>query len=140
MCVAHMLLALWSLFVLFPLYWVVITSFKDAAAVNLGPFYIPFLDFQPTLDAWRTQFNIEPNCDLPAIVRQLGLLFHNTFAFIVSPVVTLQPMEPQICKIYHAFTNSFVVSLSRRPSASPSAPWRPTRWPASSTSPSSATS
>jgi multiple sugar transport system permease protein len=108
---AHGLLGLWSLFVLFPLYWVVVTSFKNAVTVNLGPFYIPFLDFQPDLDAWRTQFNIEPNCDIAAIVRQLGLFFYNTFAFIVSPVVTLQPMEPQICKIYHAFTNSVVVSL-----------------------------
>ena len=38
-------LAIWSVFVLFPIYWVVITSFKDAAAVNHGPFYVPFLDF-----------------------------------------------------------------------------------------------
>ena len=55
--VAYALLAVWSVFVLFPIYWVIITSFKDAAAVNQGPFYVPFLDFQPTLDAWRSQFN-----------------------------------------------------------------------------------
>jgi multiple sugar transport system permease protein len=109
--VAHMLLVFWSLFVLFPIYWVIITSFKDATSVNLGPFYIPFVDFQPNLDAWRAQFNIEPNCDLPAIARQLGLIFYNIFVVIVSPVVTLQPMDPQICKIYHAFTNSIVVSI-----------------------------
>ena len=35
--VAYLLLAFWSVFVLFPIYWVVITSFKDAAAVNQGP-------------------------------------------------------------------------------------------------------
>jgi multiple sugar transport system permease protein len=110
--VAYLLLAIWSVFVLFPLYWVVITSFKDAAAVNQGPFYIPFVDFQPNLDAWRAQFNTDPFCDLPSILRQVGLLFHNTFAFIVSPVVAVQPMEPQICKIYLAFTNSIVVSIA----------------------------
>jgi multiple sugar transport system permease protein len=110
--VAYLLLAIWSVFVLFPLYWVVITSFKDAAAVNQGPFYIPFVDFQPNLDAWRAQFNTDPFCDLPSILRQVGLLFHNTFAFIVSPVVAIQPMEPQICKIYLAFTNSIVVSIA----------------------------
>lgn len=49
--VAHLLLVVWSLFVLFPIYWVIITSFKDAAAVNQGPFYVPFLDFEPTLNA-----------------------------------------------------------------------------------------
>lgn len=110
--VAYFLLAIWSIFVLFPLYWVVITSFKDAAAVNQGPYYIPFVDFQPNLNAWRAQFNTDPFCDLSSILRQVGLLFHNTFAFLVSPVVAIQPMEPQICKIYLAFTNSIVVSVA----------------------------
>ena len=110
--VAHVLLAIWSVFVLFPLYWVVITSFKDAAAVNQGPYYIPFVDFEPNLNAWRSQFNSDPFCDLPSVFRQVGLLVYNSFAFIVSPVVTLQPMEPQICKIFLAFTNSIVVSVA----------------------------
>ncbi len=110
--VAHVLLVIWSLFVLFPLYWVVITSFKDAASVNQGPFYIPFLDFEPTLNAWRAQFNADEFCDVSSVMRQVGLLVYNSFAFIVSPVVTLQPMEPQICKIFLAFSNSIVVSAA----------------------------
>ena len=110
--VAYLLLFVWSIFVLFPLYWVIITSFKDAAAVNQGPYYIPFVDFQPNLNAWRAQFNTDPFCDMPSILRQVGLLFHNSFAFLVSPVMTIQPMEPQICKIYLAFTNSIVVSVA----------------------------
>jgi len=109
--VAHFLLIVWSLFVLFPIYWVIITSFKNAVTVNLGPFYIPFLDFQPDLDAWRTQFNTEPNCNFLGIARQFGLFFYNTFAVIISPLAEIQPMDPQICKIYHAFTNSIVVSI-----------------------------
>lgn len=110
--VAHLLLVVWSLFVLFPIYWVIITSFKDAAAVNQGPFYVPFLDFEPTLNAWRAQFNSDPFCDLPSMIRQVGLLVYNSFVFVVSPVVTLQPMEPQICKIFLAFTNSVVVATA----------------------------
>ena len=110
--VANVLLAVWSLFVLFPIYWVIITSFKDAAAVNQGPFYVPFLDFEPTLNAWRAQFNADPFCDLPSMIRQVGLLVYNSFVFVVSPVVTLQPMEPQICKIFLAFTNSVVVATA----------------------------
>jgi multiple sugar transport system permease protein len=109
--VAYTLLIVWSIFVLFPIYWVIITSFKDAAAVNQGPFYIPFVDFQPTLDAWRKQFTTDPYCDASAVGRQIVLLFYNSFVFLVSPVVTLQPMEPQICKIFLAFTNSIVVSV-----------------------------
>lgn len=109
--VAHALVAIWSLFVLFPIYWVIITSFKNAAAVNQGPFYIPFVDFEPTLNAWRSQFNTDPFCDIPSVIRQLGLLVYNSFVFVVSPLVKLQPMEPQICKVVLAFTNSIVVSI-----------------------------
>ncbi|MEM8748869.1 MAG: carbohydrate ABC transporter permease [Pseudomonadota bacterium] len=109
---AYTFLGIWSLFVLFPIYWVIITSFKDAAAVNQGPFYIPFVDFQPNLDAWRAQFNTDAYCDLPSIARQLYLLAHNSFAYIVSPFVSITPMEPQICKIYLAFTNSVVISIA----------------------------
>ncbi len=109
--VAHFLLLIWSLFVLFPIYWVVITAFKDAAAVNLGPFYIPFVDFQPNLDAWRVQFN-DPSCSLSSMPRQFGLIAYNSFAFIVSPLATLQPMEPEACRVVLAFTNSIVISVA----------------------------
>jgi multiple sugar transport system permease protein len=43
----------WALLILFPLYWLVITSFKISNQVAEGPFYIPFVDFKPTLDAWK---------------------------------------------------------------------------------------
>lgn len=109
--VVYSFLAIWSLFVLFPIYWVIITSFKDAAAVNQGPSYIPFFDFKPTLDAWRINFTTDPFCDMTAIARQLYLLAHNSVVFLLSPIVSLPPMEPQICKIYLAFTNSVVISI-----------------------------
>ena len=109
--VAHFLLLIWSLFVLFPIYWVVITAFKDAAAVNLGPFYIPFVDFQPNLDAWRVQFN-DPSCSLSSMPRQFGLIAYNSFAFIVSPLANLQRMEPESCRVVLAFTNSIVISVA----------------------------
>jgi multiple sugar transport system permease protein len=54
--VAYALLAFWSLFVLFPLYWIVITSFKNAQLVGEGPYYLPFVDFWPVLDGWNYQF------------------------------------------------------------------------------------
>jgi multiple sugar transport system permease protein len=109
---AYCFLTFWSIFVIFPIYWVVITAFKDASTVNLGPFYVPFVDFQPTLDAWRTMINADPFCDGYAIFRQIGLLFYNLFAFVVSPLVHIAPMEPQICKVYLAFTNSVVIGVA----------------------------
>jgi multiple sugar transport system permease protein len=43
----------WAFVVLFPLYWLAVTSLKLPVQVDRGPFYIPFVDFYPTLDAWK---------------------------------------------------------------------------------------
>jgi multiple sugar transport system permease protein len=49
---SYLVLGAWTFVVLFPLYWVVVTSFKLPIQVHEGPFYIPFVDFQPSLHAW----------------------------------------------------------------------------------------
>ena len=51
--VTHILLFLWALVCLFPIYWVIITSLKLPIAVFQGPKYFPWIDFQPTLNAWK---------------------------------------------------------------------------------------
>jgi multiple sugar transport system permease protein len=54
--VSYLLLGLWALVILFPLYWLIITSFKQPIDVNSGPVYFPFIDFKPTLDNWHYIF------------------------------------------------------------------------------------
>ncbi len=54
--VVYGLLAIWTTVVLFPLYWVVITSFKLPIDVAYPPKYLPFIDYQPSLHAWRYIF------------------------------------------------------------------------------------
>jgi multiple sugar transport system permease protein len=54
--VVYGLLGLWTFIVLFPLYWVFITSFKLPIDVSGGPFYLPFIDYMPSLHAWRYIF------------------------------------------------------------------------------------
>ncbi len=56
MIVSYLLLGAWAFIILFPLYWLTITSFKLPIHVFEGPFYIPFVDFQPSLHAWRYIF------------------------------------------------------------------------------------
>jgi multiple sugar transport system permease protein len=51
--VAYASLLAWAFVVLFPIYWLAVTSLKLPVQVDRGPFYLPFVDFQPTLDAWR---------------------------------------------------------------------------------------
>jgi multiple sugar transport system permease protein len=53
---AYLTLGVWTLVVLFPLYWLAITSFKLPIQVNAGPVYLPFVDFRPSLDAWHYIF------------------------------------------------------------------------------------
>src|SRR5438105_10787995 len=49
----YIFFAFWSFLIFFPLYWVVITAFKLPVAVNASTTYVPWVDFQPSLDAWR---------------------------------------------------------------------------------------
>ncbi len=49
----YTVLVLWAFIVLFPLYWLAITSLKLPIQVDDGPDYLPFIDFQPSLHAWR---------------------------------------------------------------------------------------
>jgi len=53
---SYVILLFWAFIVLFPLYWLVVTSFKLPFHVNEGPYYIPFVDYQPSGHAWRYVF------------------------------------------------------------------------------------
>jgi multiple sugar transport system permease protein len=53
---SYTLLVIWTFVVLFPIYWLLVTSFKLPIQVDSGPVYIPFIDFQPSLHAWRYIF------------------------------------------------------------------------------------
>ncbi|HUX19598.1 MAG TPA: carbohydrate ABC transporter permease, partial [Spirochaetia bacterium] len=51
--IVYILLFGWTIIALFPLYWLLITSFKQPIAVFQGPKYLPWIDFKPTLNAWK---------------------------------------------------------------------------------------
>jgi multiple sugar transport system permease protein len=48
----YIVLVFWSVVCLFPLYWVAVTSLKGDPEIMQGPFYLPFIDFTPSLKAW----------------------------------------------------------------------------------------
>ncbi len=56
MALSYLALGLWAFVVLFPLYWLLVTSFKLPIDVADGPFYLPGVDFEPSLHAWRYIF------------------------------------------------------------------------------------
>jgi multiple sugar transport system permease protein len=53
MILSYIVLIFWTFVCLFPIYWLIVTSLKLPLDVNTGPFYIPFVDFQPSLHAWE---------------------------------------------------------------------------------------
>ncbi len=46
----------WAFVVILPLYWTVVTAFKVRADVFTGPKYLPWIDYQPTLEHWERFF------------------------------------------------------------------------------------
>src|SRR5262245_61257540 len=54
---SYVVLTIWTVLMIFPLYWVIITSFKTGQALGSRATFIPWVDFQPSLQAWRALFS-----------------------------------------------------------------------------------
>ncbi len=52
----YLAIALWSVFVITPFLWALTTSFKTANGVTGGPTYLPWLQYEPSLQGWRSLF------------------------------------------------------------------------------------
>ncbi len=55
---------LWSAFVVGPFLWALTTSFKTAAGVTGGPTYLPWLQYEPSVDGWRKLFGATGGIDI----------------------------------------------------------------------------
>lgn len=53
---SYLALLVWAVVVLFPIYWLVVTSLKEPIDVFEGPKYLPFVDFTPSSHAWKYVF------------------------------------------------------------------------------------
>ncbi|MFM8746650.1 MAG: carbohydrate ABC transporter permease [Aestuariivirga sp.] len=49
----YIALGAWALVCAFPLYWLVLASIKPVSELSRPPSYVPFLDFMPSLAAWK---------------------------------------------------------------------------------------
>ena len=77
----YALLFIWSVVVIAPLYWVFVTSFKLEGQVANGPFYIPFIDFMPSTQAWN--FMLLQNNTLGPYVNSLVVALASTIIAVV---------------------------------------------------------
>jgi multiple sugar transport system permease protein len=51
--VLYGLLAVWAIVALFPLYWTAALSLKNLKQITTGPFWIPWVDFEPVYLGWQ---------------------------------------------------------------------------------------
>jgi multiple sugar transport system permease protein len=98
---AYLILGAWALVVLFPLYWLAITSFKTPLQVNAGPVYLPFVDFQPTLDAWHYIFvDLRGDTVRPYINTVVVALGSSTLALLLGSAAAYAlirfPFRPRV--------------------------------------------
>jgi len=79
----YTLLLVWAAFVLFPIYWVFITSFKQPLDVNNGPYYLPFFDFSPSLHAWHELFVFDYKDTLKAYLNSIVIALLSTALCVI---------------------------------------------------------
>ena len=120
---AWLLLLGWSFVVLFPIYWLVVTSFKNAQDVDAGPFYLPFIDFQPNLDAWNYILvelgndTIRPyiNTIIVGLMSSLIALILGSFAAYALVRFTYRPRVGLIALFIGCVAFAFVVTALGAP-------------------------
>ncbi len=48
----YLALLLWAFICLFPIYWTAVTSLKNLRLITTGPFFFPWIDFEPVTLGW----------------------------------------------------------------------------------------
>jgi multiple sugar transport system permease protein len=77
-------LTLWAIFVLFPLYWVLITAFKNNESIYNGARFLPFVDFHPTLGAWSSILGGDNSIYAPLVHSLLAVTLSTLIAMVIG--------------------------------------------------------
>jgi multiple sugar transport system permease protein len=80
----YLVLVSWSAFVAGPFLWALSTSFKNDAAIVSGATYIPFIDFEPSLEGWTVLFRTGTEG-----VNIIGPYISSIIVTIVSSLISL---------------------------------------------------
>ena len=75
---------LWSMFVIAPFLWALSTSFKDFNSVTSGATYIPWVDFEPTLEGWRVLLRSPAQGGVNFVEPYINSIFVTCLASFIS--------------------------------------------------------
>ena len=107
--VTYGLLALWTLVVVVPLYWVFVTSFKLPGQVANGPYYVPFVDFAPSLDAWN--FMLLHNNTLGPYLNSVVVALGSTFIAVLFGALAAYALVRTRLEMKLAMVGVFLILL-----------------------------
>ena len=77
-------ISIWSMFVVAPFLWALSTSFKDFQSVTSGATYIPWLQFDPTLEGWKVLLRSPAKGGVDIVEPYLNSIFVTCAASLVS--------------------------------------------------------
>ena len=80
-------IAFWSMFVIAPFLWALSTSFKDFNSVTGGATYIPWVDFEPSLEGWKVLVKSPAQGGINIIEPYFNSIFVTCMASLISIVL-----------------------------------------------------
>ena len=127
-------ICIWSVYVIAPFMWAITTSFKDFNSVTGGATYIPWIDFEPTLDGWR-QLLLSPSEGGVALVQPylnsiMVTLLSSAISLVLGTLAAyslsrfkfragfiknsdmfdpIKPAEPVTSHLYFLFVSLFII-------------------------------
>ena len=80
-------IAFWSMFVVAPFLWALSTSFKDFNSVTGGATYIPWVDFEPSLEGWKVLVRSPAQGGINIIEPYFNSIFVTCMASLISIIL-----------------------------------------------------
>jgi len=83
----YLIITLWSMFVIAPFLWALSTSFKDFNSVTSGATYIPWLQFEPSLEGWKVLVRSPAKGGVDIIEPYFNSIFVTCTASLISIIL-----------------------------------------------------
>lgn len=83
----YLAVTLWSVFVIAPFLWALSTSFKDFNSVTSGATYIPWVDFEPSLEGWRVLLRSPAQGGVNIVEPYFNSIFVTCSASLISIIL-----------------------------------------------------
>ena len=83
----YLVITLWSMFVVAPFLWALSTSFKDFNSVTGGATYIPWLQFEPSLEGWKVLVRSPAKGGVDIIEPYFNSIFVTCTASLISIIL-----------------------------------------------------